>query len=127
MPDTTQKSQPVEHATLAWTELAERADALIEAWHGDELPPTLADFLPAEPQLLRRLVFCELVKIDLEYRWRHHELPKEVEEYLSEFPDLFDDDELPCDLIYEEYHVRQQTESAPAPEQYFQRFPKQAE
>jgi serine/threonine protein kinase len=127
MPDTTNKPAAAEHATVAWNDLAERADALIEAWQGDDLPPNLGEYLPTEPPLLRRMVLCELIKIDLEYRWQHHELPKQVEEYAEEFLELTEDDDVPCDLIYEEFHIRQQTEEPPTPEAYFERFPKQAE
>jgi hypothetical protein len=81
---------PTDPATLAWNELVDRVDALITAWQGEDLPPDLSQFLPAEPVSLRRLVLTELIKIDLEYRWQHHELPKLVEEYVEEFPELAD-------------------------------------
>ena len=126
MAGTTAKPTP-DNATVAWNELAERADALITAWQGDNLPPDLAQFPPAEPPHLRRLVLVELIKIDLEYRWQHHELPKQVEEYVEEFPELSQDGEVPCDLIYEEFHIRRQIENPPQPEQYFERFPKQSD
>ncbi len=126
MSGTTAKPTP-DNATVAWNELAERADALITAWQGENLPPDLAQFPPAEPLHLRRLVLVELIKIDLEYRWQHHELPKQVEEYVEEFPELAQDGEVPCDLIYEEFHIRRQIENPPKPEDYFSRFPKQSE
>ena len=126
MAGTTAKPTP-DNATVAWNELAERADALIAAWQGENLPPDLAQFPPAEPLSLRRLVLVELIKIDLEYRWQHHELPKQVEEYVEEFPELAQDGEVPSDLIYEEFHIRRQIENPPKPEEYFSRFPKQSE
>ena len=46
----------------AWNVLAERIDALLAAWDAGPDPPHLADFLPAEPPALRRLVLVELVK-----------------------------------------------------------------
>jgi serine/threonine protein kinase len=124
MPGTTQKPT-TDPATLAWNELAERVDALIEGWHGDDVPPDLHSFLPAEPPALRRLVLKELVKIDMEYRWQHHDMPKQVEEYVEEFPELADNGEVSCDLIYEEYHVRRQLETPPEPDEYYKRFPEQ--
>ncbi|MCC7083809.1 MAG: serine/threonine protein kinase [Pirellulales bacterium] len=127
MPDTTKKPIDAEHATVAWNDLAERADALIEAWQGDHLPPNLADYLPAEPPLLRRMALNEFIKIDLEYRWQQHELPKQIEEYVEEFPELVEDGQVSCDLIYEEFHIRQQTDDPPAPETYYKRFPGQTE
>jgi len=117
---------PAEPATVALNALVERADALIAAWQGDDLPPDLNQFLPAEPLSLRQLALKELIKIDLEYRWQHHELPKQVEEYLEEFPDLAEDGGVPCDLIYEEFHLRRQTENPPTPEDFYSRFPNQS-
>ena len=125
MSDTTQP-HPAEPATVALNALVERADALIAAWQGDDLPPDLNQFLPAEPASLRQLALKELIKIDLEYRWQHHELPKQVEEYLEEFPDLAEDGEVPCELIYEEFHLRRQCEDPPSLEDYYARFPNQS-
>ena len=67
MSDTTQP-HPAEPATVALNALVERADALIAAWQGDDLPPDLNQFLPGEPASLRQLALKELSKIDLEYR-----------------------------------------------------------
>ena len=125
MPDTTRKPM-TDPATIALNELAERVDGLITAWQGENLPPNLSDFLPAEPAALRQLVLTELIKVDLEYRWQHHELPKEIEEYLEEFPELARDGSIPCDVIYEEFHIRRQTETPPSPDDYFKRFPKES-
>lgn len=125
MSDTT-RPHPAEPATVALNALVERADALIAAWQGDDLPPDLNQFLPAEPASLRQLALKELIKIDLEYRWQHHELPKQVEEYLEEFPDLAEDGEVPCELIYEEFHLRRQCENPPSLEDYYSRFPNQS-
>ena len=82
MPDTTKAA--ADPATVALYEVAQRIDALTDAWKGDDLPPNLAEFVPEGPAGLRRLVLSELIKVDLEYRWRHHELPKQVEEYIEE-------------------------------------------
>jgi serine/threonine protein kinase len=125
MPETTQPS--ADPATVALYEVAQRIDALTEAWKGDDLPPNLAEFVPNGPAGLRRLVLSELIKVDLEYRWRHHELPKQVEEYIEEFPEVAQNGQVPCDLIYEEFHIRGQTPEAAGPDEYYRRFPKQAE
>jgi serine/threonine protein kinase len=125
MPETTQT--PADPATVALYEVAQRIDALTAAWKGEDLPPDLAQFLPEGPAGLRRLVLSELIKVDLEYRWRHHELPKQVEEYIEEFPEVAQNGQVPCDLIYEEFHIRGQTPEAPNPDEYYRRFPKQAD
>src|SRR5262245_50717190 len=76
MPETTQHA--ADPATVALYEVAQRIDALTEAWKGDALPPNLAEFVPQGPAGLRRLVLSELIKVDLEERWRQHERPKQV-------------------------------------------------
>ena len=126
MPETTHPKN-ADPATVALYQVAERVDALAEAWQGDDLPPDLAQFLPTKPAGLRRLVLSELIKVDLEYRWLHHELPKRVEEYLEDFPELAASGEIPCDLIYEEFQIRGQAGEAVSPEEYYERFEKQAE
>jgi hypothetical protein len=125
MPETTQPS--ADPATVALYEVAQRIDSLTAAWKGDDLPPDLAQFVPEGPAGLRRLVLSELIKVDLEYRWRHHELPKQVEEYIEEFPEVAQNGQVPCDLIYEEFHIRGQTPEGPSPDEYYRRFPKQAD
>ena len=126
MPETTHPKN-ADPATVALYQVAERVDALAQAWQGDDLPPDLAQFVPAKPAGLRRLVLNELIKVDLEYRWLHHELPKRVEEYLEDFPELAASGEIPCDLIYEEFQIRSQAGEAVSPEEYYERFEKQAE
>ena len=74
--------------TIALYALAGKLDALSKAWRGDDLPPRLADFLGELTGAHRVLVLTELIKVDLEYRWQEHELPKQVEEYVDEFPEL---------------------------------------
>ncbi len=114
-------------ATVAWDQLSERIDALIAAWESPDRPPSLRSFLPAEPAEMRRLILTELIKVDLEYRWQQHHLPKTIEEYLLEFPELASEGVVSPDLIYEEYHVRRQTAQPPDPYEYLRRFPHQSE
>src|SRR5262245_60288185 len=87
-----------------WDDLAQRVDALLAAWEAGA-PPALAAFLPAEPGPRRQLVLVELIKVDLEQRIAHGLPLKRVEEYVAEFPELAVGG-LPCDLLYEEYHLR---------------------
>jgi serine/threonine protein kinase len=124
--DTTHKHH-AEPGTLAWERLGAEVDALCQAWSGDQLPPNLASFLPPDPNALRKLLLAELIKVDLEQRWLHHGLPKRLEEYLEEFPELAGEGGLSCDLIYEEFHIRSQTDEPPPVQEYFDRFPAHAE
>jgi len=115
---------PADLATSAWDVLAERLDALADAWQSGE-PPSLVAFLPPQPSSLRRHVLIELVKLDLEYRW-HNAQPKQLEQYVEELPELSATG-VPCDLIYEEFHVRAQSGDTPRVEEYFERFPDRAD
>jgi eukaryotic-like serine/threonine-protein kinase len=111
-------------ASLVWQQLSERLDAFVSAWEQAGDPPRLADFLPESPAAVRRMTLVEAVKVDLEYRWRERRWPKLVEEYLAEFPELSDGGELPCDIIYEEYHIRRQRGEDVSIGDYVGRFPR---
>ncbi|CAL1125253.1 unnamed protein product [Cladocopium goreaui] len=113
----------LDDASKVWDILAERIDSLIEGWEAVGDPPALKEFLPESPPNLRYLALVELIKVDLEYRWKRHNLPRKVEEYAAEFPELCGEGGIPSDLIYEEYHVRTGMGDPPTPEEYFERFP----
>ncbi len=110
-------------ASLVWQQLSECLDALVAAWQQAGGPPELSKFLPAGPAAVRRLTLVEAIKVDLEYRWQDRRWPKRVEEYLAEFPELAADGEVPCDIIYEEYHIRKQRGDAVSIPEYYDRFP----
>jgi serine/threonine protein kinase len=88
--------------------------------------PVLAEFLPTEPPLHRRLVLIELIKVDLEQRTALGCL-KELSAYTTDFPELLENGEPPCDLIYEEYHIRRGAGHSVTPRHYYERFPRSAE
>lgn len=115
-------------ATREWEAIAERVEAFVNAWDSaSDSPPCLADFLPPAARPVRRLALAELVKIDLEFRWRRDSTRRTIERYTDEFPELATGDGVPCDLIYEEYHIRRQAGDAVDPHEYFERFPRHAE
>jgi serine/threonine-protein kinase len=132
----------------------EAASVLLEhfevAWRGGA-PPRIDDFLAvvmsgdsgsAGPDRTRFLE--ELVKIDLEYRWRrtgHRAVPQasdpgaaspgaagllpdrpRLEDYLARYPDLGTPERLATDLIIEEYRVRRRWGDAPSRAEYEARF-----
>ncbi|HEX5102680.1 MAG TPA: serine/threonine-protein kinase, partial [Pirellulaceae bacterium] len=113
-----------ENATQAWDELARRLEEFMEAWGAAPEPP-LADFLPEAPPVQRRMVLIELIKIDLEHR-TDRGLSKQLESYTSEHPELLENGEPPCELIYEEYHIRRSAGLTVTPQHYYDRFPKSA-
>ena len=107
------------------TLLEDALERFIDCWAEAGEPPLLADFLPEEPAA-RRLTLIELIKVDLEYRWLEHNLPRRLEEYLAEFPELDGSDGVPCDLVYEEFHLRQQAGLRVDAAEYLERFPERA-
>jgi serine/threonine protein kinase len=115
-----------EGATQAWDDLASRLERFIATWDSDrEIEPTLTEFLPPEPPTHRRLVLVELIKIDLEQRTNRGK-QRRLEEYVAEFPELLDNGEPPCDLIYEEYHICRGAGQDVSLSDYCKRFPKSA-
>ena len=114
-----------EAASAAWDDLAQRLEQFIDTWE-EGIEPKLYEFLPPGPPAHRRVVLVELVKVDLEYRTpRGREKP--LEKYASEFPELLEDGEPPCDLIYEEFHIRKSSGQPVDLTNYCQRFPRSAE
>lgn len=107
----------------AWTVLADQLGGFCAAWERDGEPPKLAQFAPPEPAGFRRLTLIELVKIDLEQRWQRHHDPISIEDYVQRYPELREEDgSVPCDLVYEEYHVRRRAGDDVTPEEFFRRF-----
>ncbi|MCH2131480.1 MAG: hypothetical protein MK179_20250, partial [Pirellulaceae bacterium] len=118
-----------------------------EAWI-DGTAPDLGKFLSDDsPQDLQRIILNELVKLDLEYRWRQStsntstkktdgcnqadqstvalkSLPQPecwlLEQYLQSYPQLGSSQDLPLPLILEEYRVRQRWGDRPAHQDYLQ-------
>jgi serine/threonine protein kinase/WD40 repeat protein len=74
------------------------ADAFEGAWiHGP--PPQIADALGTATGETRAALLRELLKIDLEYRWRSGDR-RYLEDYLAEFPELLGPEgALPDDLV----------------------------
>ena len=105
------------------TLLQQYLTAFLEAWDADAAPPDLWQFLPTSGGM-RKITLVELIKIDLEYRWRVHQFPKPLAEYCEEFPELARDGIAP-DLVYEEFHIRRQAGDAVNAEDYLQAFPNQ--
>jgi len=70
----------------------------------EEAVPDLRTYLPASsaPDYIPTLV--ELIRVDIESRWNRG-VPKQVEEYLAEYPELLVADAL-ADLAFEDYRAR---------------------
>jgi serine/threonine protein kinase len=111
--------------TEKWEQLQDVADRFESAWRqapSPEQAPDLASFLPPPEDGLRSTALQELIKSDLEIRWRQGQ-PYPLEKYLERFPDLGTPDTVSPQLIYEEYVIRQRYGDRPTVESYQARFP----
>ena len=124
-PAATEVVAQAEHAAATWDVLAGQVQAFIQAWEARPEPPDLAEFVADGPTNLRRLVLCEIIKVDLDYRWSRGRQPRTVEDYLAAYPELASGGP-PCDLLYEEFHVRKRAGDPVDPQNYLKRFPGQA-
>ncbi len=118
---------PLDEATQSWDVLAQHLERFIETWEATGAPPSISDHLPTTADELRRVVLIELIKVDLEYRTQQEVTLLRLEDYAKENPELCLDGKFPCDLIYEEYHVRRTAGEAVQPTEYFARFPDNTE
>ncbi len=91
--------------TNEWQRLQELTDRFEEAWQQAD-SVNLSVYLPAKGDSLRGVALFELIKSDLEIRWRHGQIIG-LEFYLDRFPELAEAGRLPIELIFEEYRVRQ--------------------
>jgi serine/threonine protein kinase len=110
-----------------WQQLEDLADHLVQTWQ--KVPtqgpaPDLNEFLPSQGDRLRLVALHELVKTDLEIRYRRGQAAA-LEDYLVQFPELGTAASLPVQLVYEEYRVRHLYGDRPPLSQYLTRFPAQ--
>jgi serine/threonine protein kinase len=86
----------------------------------------LRELLPPAEVPHRRSVLHELIKTELEARYARGQ-GRPLEEFLRQYPELGACEDLPADLVYEEYRVRWLFGDRPALETYRARFPLQFE
>src|SRR5262245_50196708 len=113
-------------ASGQWQQLQDLADRFEKAWHErtDVDVIEFRAFLPPADDPLRTVALHELIKTDLEIRWRRGNSPR-VESYLADYPELGTVESLPAALIYEEYRVRHLYGDKPPLSLYYTRFPAQ--
>src|SRR5262245_50596751 len=107
MPDL---ATPTEDDRASAGHALERFEAV---WRSGRLP-RLTEFVPEGAD--RGPTLIELVRIDLEYRWRQPELARrwtdalgerpKLEMYVAHLPELGPLDRLPAELVVEEFWVR---------------------
>jgi hypothetical protein len=105
-----------------WNRLDELASKLEKSWRKG--PVDLKSILPDEADPLRPLALRELVKVDMELRWRSGD-PVKLDDYVKKYGELGPAKSLPATLIFEEYRVRQLFGDRPELESYQSRFPGQ--
>jgi formylglycine-generating enzyme required for sulfatase activity len=105
--------------------LEDLLDRFEKAWKEAEAQGGWVDvgtFLPSPGDVLRAEALYELIKIDLEARWRaRHAIF--LDQYLERFPELRSGGDELARLIYEEYRVRRLYGDHPALATYRERFP----
>jgi serine/threonine protein kinase len=113
--------------TDEWKRLMEVIDRFEQAWNDASNPADTVDlraYLPTPRDSLRPAALKELVKTDLEIRWRGNRGVK-LEFYLERCPELGDATSVAPDLLYEEYRIRQLYGDRPPLASYEVRFPAQ--
>ena len=103
-----------------------------QAWRQGSCPPLEGFLSEVVDEGARRTLLEELVKIDLEYRWRTVlaaapaksplAYKPHLEEYLPRLPDLFTAGQLSLEMIGHEYRVRKLLGNNPNPAEYAARF-----
>ena len=117
---------PLPQDDVLWALVAEKTDALVAAWDNDPAAGTpLAELILDVPGQYRRAVICELVKVDLEIRWSDTSKGQPLEYYLEAFPEIGAHGDIPVDLIYEEYQIRNAAGNPVTRDQIASRFPHQ--
>jgi hypothetical protein len=110
-------------STDDWDRLQEILDRFEKAWSNvdNEDAIDLRAYLPPVEDPLRPVALSELIKAELEIRWRRGQEVR-IESYLNDFPELQVVGTLPP-LIYEEYRVRHLYGDKPQVTAYQERFP----
>lgn len=110
-------SFPEAHAS--WLEREAVLDRFETAWQkaGDA---RIEEFLPP-PGSPRTELLHELIKIDLEYRWKHGQRPR-IDDYTCRFPELGGAGSMPLGLIREEIRNRRRCGCAPSEAELRERF-----
>jgi formylglycine-generating enzyme required for sulfatase activity len=107
-----------------WQDLVDRAGQLEKVLSAGAISVDLGRFLPPPEARHRRAVLHELIKTELEARYRHHQGCL-LEEFIRRYPELGGVHNLPAGLLYEEYRLRLTFGDPPSLEEYQDRFPRQ--
>jgi hypothetical protein len=106
-----------------WNRLQSCASRFEDSWRQREDVP-IDEFLPPAGDSLRPAALYELIKTDLEIRWRRGQRAL-LDFYLGRYPELGRAENLPAALVVEEFRVRQMLGDRPDLSTYQGRFPGQ--
>jgi eukaryotic-like serine/threonine-protein kinase len=81
----------------------------------------LKDYLPDRSDALYLPVLREIVRIDLEHGWESNR-PRALDDYRTDFPELFSDAQSLQEVAFEEYRLRRRAGQSPSPEEYSRRY-----
>jgi serine/threonine protein kinase/formylglycine-generating enzyme required for sulfatase activity len=107
-----------------WRELQECASRLDVALKSGPEQLDLRQFLPSPDAPHRRAVLLELIKTELEARYRRGQSCR-LEDFVRRYPELGGPDALPDSLVYEEFRMRRLHGERPELDEYRSRFPGQ--
>jgi hypothetical protein len=105
----------------SWNRLQDAAERY-ERDCAEAFPRRIRDYLPRDGDPLRPLMLDELLRVDLELRWRRG-MGARVEEYVRDFPELSANPDRLAALVAEEFRVRSRFAHRPEKDEYLQRFP----
>lgn len=116
-----------EEGSAVWSIVEVQLDAFFQSWESAPPPPSIDGFVKDFDADVRRLVLPELVKVDLEYRWKDSSLVKPISEYFDTWPELAVDASVVAELLQEEMLQRRQGGEEVKIEEYIEQYPKAAE
>jgi serine/threonine protein kinase len=109
--------------STAWNELEDCIAALERDW-AEGAPGRLEEYLPPGSSYFHRTALVELVKVDLELRWKAG-MRTSLDDYCALYPELGTLSELPAHLVYEAYHVARRHRACTSAAEFCRRFPGQ--
>ena len=103
-----------------WELLDDLVERFEEAWR-EQGVASLEAFVPSTDSLHRQRVLVELVKVDQEFHWAAGR-PRRLEDYLDDWPELRDDDDVLLELLEAECRTRAALGSLPQRSELEARF-----
>ncbi len=104
-------------------DLARCLDDFSRSWTENRLSEIVKEF-PDSNLAMRVEILCELIKVDLEKRWKKGER-RLLESYLHEFPEIGNAWTVPAEMMFAEWKARKRAGESVELREYAERFPRQ--